>query len=301
MAQLVPSCEVKRLFMRNLPKSLSRKDILEILYKLIDDMCCVEKIYKANQFAFIHFGTREMAETALLRLKRYFQNTDVEITWCIPQEEELKLEKTFRTQQQMFNVLYLASFEENYPLFRRDCSSSDSSGSSEGSSSPHSSQSGTVASVSQFKAILDSDQQSQQFKIKSTYVCSKAPLMNYDGEHCTNCCPILLAQGSEPGHAKNCCNKNEFSPKKSIPPQCEPSPIDQIMAVVEGSQFAMPPPTTSWRRMDYTRNFGASTSGIQPAEPSVAMARWSEGESTASNEDLPIVTNWWDLLTDRDG
>ncbi|KAB0792535.1 hypothetical protein PPYR_14494 [Photinus pyralis] len=290
--------DVKRLFMRNLPRYLSRKDILEILYKLIDDMCCVEKIYKANQFAFIHFGTREMAETALLRLKRYFENTDVEITWCIPQEEEAKLEKTFRTQQKMFNILYLSSFEENYPLFSLDCLSSDSSGSSEGSSSPPRFPSDIVASVSQFKAILDSEQQSQQFRIESTYVCTQA---------------------NEASPSESCCNISKFplqqvveSLKKNILPQCEPSTSksaqeqsaqEQIMAVVEGSEFAMPPPTTTWRRMDYTRNFGAPISGIQqPTEPSVAMARWSEGESAASsNEGLPSMINWWDLLTERDG
>ncbi|KAK5639922.1 hypothetical protein RI129_010733 [Pyrocoelia pectoralis] len=291
---------VKRLFIRNLSEGITRKSLLQILYQLVGDDCSIEKVYKFRHYAFIHFTSRRMAEIALTKLQCYFEHCDVEVTWSIPKEEELRLAKTYRFQQKMYNILFMSSFDEAYTLFAQRSWSSDSTSSEEGSMSS------CISSTTE-----DSPPKAQTW-VNVTYESTMnatvyAKKLTYNDEE-------QVVQNRTMSSEEVCRTsfvQSVHTSKKRLATWAYAVPLgngEQITETVDCSVCLRSPPLLSpppiYQRMSYTRHLGQG--GFDTSSSESQYQRWSDVEmgrsySKASgrfaNEDInPTVGNWWDLM-----
>ncbi|KAL3274783.1 hypothetical protein HHI36_019567 [Cryptolaemus montrouzieri] len=75
--------EVKILYLRNLNVMQSREELKKILESFIDAKD-LEKLYKFKNYAFVHCGSRSLAEKLLKSLQGYYKGTHVEVSFAKP-------------------------------------------------------------------------------------------------------------------------------------------------------------------------------------------------------------------------
>ncbi|XP_018335310.1 heterogeneous nuclear ribonucleoprotein R-like [Agrilus planipennis] len=80
---------VKKLFVRNLPVTMTRQELVQILTAALPTSHSMIKVYKFKDYSFLHFDNRKNAEKALEVLKSYFEGLDffkddIQVTWAKP-------------------------------------------------------------------------------------------------------------------------------------------------------------------------------------------------------------------------
>ncbi|KAK4872984.1 hypothetical protein RN001_015013 [Aquatica leii] len=118
--------KVTRLFLRNLPLQMSRRNFLWLISKVVD-VSTVEKVYKKKDYAFVHFVNRTIAEHALAKLRHYFKDTDVEIIWSNPPEEFKKIGKINSQQHKVLKTLFRNGSKSDSCISPQSASSSPNS------------------------------------------------------------------------------------------------------------------------------------------------------------------------------
>ncbi|CAG9841025.1 unnamed protein product [Diabrotica balteata] len=88
--------KVTTIFMRNLPVTLSKEELQESVFKLMDKEN-IQRVYKFKNYAFIHLFTRTQAEHLMKILKEHFDDELIQIEWAKPPSKQTS--PSYRSQK----------------------------------------------------------------------------------------------------------------------------------------------------------------------------------------------------------